>query len=116
MDVEATENVQRRATRLLPPLNSVPYEERFKELNLPTLSKKKSRGDMIETFKIVRGIYDRECTQAIFQRRENGNTRGHSHKPFKSRARLDLRKCAFSNKAVNNWNSPGWVSGAEIAK
>ena len=34
------------------------YEERLRYLDLPTLIYKRSRGDMIETYKIVNGKYD----------------------------------------------------------
>ena len=37
-DLEAIENVQRRATKLLPTLKDLPYEERLKKLKLPTLA------------------------------------------------------------------------------
>ena len=41
----ALENVQRRATKLIPG-----YKEHIKRLNLPTLSYRRLRGDMIEFF------------------------------------------------------------------
>lgn len=45
--VEAIENVQ-RATRLLLQLKFLIYKKRLKELNLPTLFYRRSRGDMID--------------------------------------------------------------------
>jgi hypothetical protein len=36
-DIEAIENVQRRATKMLPYLKEQPYDERLKHLKLPTL-------------------------------------------------------------------------------
>lgn len=77
---------------------------------------------MTETFKIVweiygRGKYDQEFTQEIFQSGEDGNTKGNSHKCLKSRAWLNLKKHAFSNRVVNNQHSlPDWVTGMETMK
>ena len=50
------ENVQRRATKLIPILSGLSYEERLKKLKLPTLKYRRLRGDMIEVFKILMGI------------------------------------------------------------
>ena len=38
------------------------YIERLKILNLPTLKYRRYRGDIIELFKILKGIYDPSCS------------------------------------------------------
>ena len=53
----ALENVQRRATKLIPGYKELGYKERPKLLNLPTLSYRRLRGDTIEINKIVTGKY-----------------------------------------------------------
>ena len=53
-EVDKIEKVQRRATKLVPSLHELPYEERLKKLNLTTLEERRHRGDQIETFKIIR--------------------------------------------------------------
>ena len=50
--------VQRRATKMVPSLKNVPYEERLRQLDLPTLTYRRSRGDMVEAFKIINGVYN----------------------------------------------------------
>ncbi|XP_076068382.1 uncharacterized protein LOC143040829 [Oratosquilla oratoria] len=116
-DLEAVENVQRRATKLLPSLNELSYKERLRKLNLPTLVYRRSRGDQIETYKIVTGVYDRNCTEGLFEFREGSSIRGNSRKIFKPRARLDLRKYSFNNRVINNWNElPEWVVNADTVK
>ena len=50
------ERVQRRATRLIPGLARLSYEERPKETGLYTLERRRLRGDMIEMFKIMKGV------------------------------------------------------------
>ena len=57
-EIKALEQVQMRATKILPSLKNKPYEERLKILKLPTLKFRRQRGDMIETYKILAGKYD----------------------------------------------------------
>ena len=64
-DIEAIENVQRRATKMLPDMKDLTYEERLKKLKLPSLRYRRLRGDMIETFKIVTEIYDKRVTEDL---------------------------------------------------
>ena len=44
--ITALENVQCRATKLIPGYKELDYKERLKRLNLPTLSYRRLRGDM----------------------------------------------------------------------
>jgi transposase-like protein len=53
-DIESIENVPRRATKQVPSLKQLSY--RLRKLKMPTLKYRRLRGDMIETFKIVKGI------------------------------------------------------------
>ena len=55
-DIDATESVQCRATGLILGLTRLSYEERLKETGLYTLERRRFRGDMIEMFKIMKGI------------------------------------------------------------
>ena len=48
--------VQRRATKMIPSLRKLSYEERFKRLSMFSLSRRRLRGDMIEVFKMIDGI------------------------------------------------------------
>ncbi len=47
--------IQRRATKLIPGLRDLRYEERLKECGLTTLETRRLRGDQIEVFKILNG-------------------------------------------------------------
>ena len=49
--IELIENVQRRATKLIPGLKDYSYQERLELLDLPTPSYRRLRGDMIEVYK-----------------------------------------------------------------
>jgi hypothetical protein len=54
------------------------YNERLKKLKMPTLKNRRMRGDMIEVFKIINGIYDPLTTVDMFELNTTSNTRGHS--------------------------------------
>ena len=47
--------IQRRATKLIPELRDLRYEEQLKECGLTTLETRRLRGDQIEVFKILNG-------------------------------------------------------------
>ena len=47
------ENVQRRATKIIPDLKHLPYEERLRILKLPTLKFRRLRGGLINVYKIL---------------------------------------------------------------
>ena len=68
-NIELIENVQRRATQQVPSLKQLSYTctDRLKKLKIPTLKYHRLRGDMIETFKIVNGIYDKDVTEKILK-------------------------------------------------
>ena len=50
---EAIESVQCRATKLVPKIKNLTYPDRLRALNLPTLSYRRLRGDMIAVYKII---------------------------------------------------------------
>ena len=106
-DIEAIENVQRRATKMLPDMKDLAYEDRLRKLKLPSLRYRRLRGDMIETYKILTGIYDKRVTEDLLPVNESSfhQTRGHSLKLNKKRSRLDIRKYYFTNRVVEDWNS-----------
>ncbi|KAK3780209.1 hypothetical protein RRG08_010603 [Elysia crispata] len=97
------EDVQRRATKLIGHLKDKPYPERLSILKLPSLEHRRRRGDMIDLFKYVTGIYD--ASRPIFELAPNSNTRGHSKKLIKKRSRLAVRSNFFSERVVSGWNS-----------
>jgi len=60
---------------------------------------------MIEVFKILHGIYDRDITDGILHLAQNDRTRGHSLKLITQSSRLELRRNSFSVRVVRPWNA-----------
>ena len=98
------ENVQRRATRLIPSLKNLSYEDRLKKLKLPTLKYRRLRGDMINVYKILNE--DNTCNKNLLPLCNSKYfTRGHDKKLQKNRFKCNLRKHTFSLRVTNCWNS-----------
>ena len=102
--IDMLENLQRRATRLLPGMDNLNYAERLAKLNLPSLTYRRHRGDLIEAYKIITHKYDPEVCD-MFELREYGITRGHTKKIYKERSRLQIRQNSFKNRIVDIWNT-----------
>ena len=83
--IDTLENVQRRATRQLPTLAKLSYEERLIQLKIPTLAYRRIRGDMIEVYKIMNEIYDKNVTTFLKTRLESADRtspRGHKYQLY----------------------------------
>ena len=107
--IKDLEKVQKRATKCIKGLFNVPYVERLRRLNLPTLKYRRLRGDMIEVYKILTASYFSLGSPELV-RNVNSRTRGNSLKLLVKRSRLDIRKFSFCVRVVNIWNSlPNWV-------
>jgi hypothetical protein len=57
--------VQKRAIKQIPGFNNISYPGRLKKLKLPTIAKRRIRGDMIETYKIINEKYDPEASSFL---------------------------------------------------
>ena len=49
------EKIQRKATKMVPALRHLQYEDRLKKLGIYSLAARRLRGDLIETFKLLHG-------------------------------------------------------------
>ena len=108
-DIEAPEKVQERATKLIPALKNLPYEDRLKACNMSTLHYKRVRGDMIESYKILSGKYDTNVAPHL-KTTDIQATRGNDPLICKTCFKYDLRKFYFTSRVVDAWNSlPNWI-------
>ena len=103
-DSEAVENVQHRATKLLLHLRKLPYPERLRRLNLPSLVYRRCIADLIQVYQIIHQI-DIINSQEFFSFTKDNVTRGHSLKLSKDRAKSKLGQRVFSSRVVHDWNS-----------
>ena len=71
-------------------LEYLPYKDRLRELGLFSLEKRRLWGDLIAAFQYLKGAYKQEGSQ-LFERIDNGRTRGNDFKLKEGRFRLDIR-------------------------
>jgi len=97
------EKIQHRFTRMIPGFSQLDYMTRLNRLNLWTLEERQNRSDLIELFKIYKGLSGIKV-ESMFEPSTDSRKTGHSLKLKKHRSRLDLRKYFFSERVVNRWN------------
>ena len=100
---EKLEGVQRRITKLIPRLWNKPYEERLNELNLFSLTKRRLRGDLIQVFKIIKGIENMDM-EKYFTIDTSNITRNNGYKIVGKRFQTNEAKHFFFNRVVNVCN------------
>ena len=103
-DIDLLEKVQHRATKLLPQLANLPYQQRIQRLKMYSLYCRRQRGDLIETFKILKRYLDVNHLN-FFTLSPIDFTRGHDYKLFKPRSKLLVRSKFFTNRVIDLWNS-----------
>ena len=121
LDIDVLEKVQSRAVNLVSGLNRGSYEEKLRELGMVTLEARRTKSDLIETFKILKGISKVSSDQWF-------NTVGPSpiqvtrNRAFHlnlnpKRARTDIRKNFFTIRVIEKWNQlPTEVKDAKNVK
>ena len=103
--IQLIENVQRKFTKRIKGLSHLEYEERLQSLRLPSLTYRRFRGDLIETFKILHDFYDPITTAKFFTLCRNDNTRGHEYKLKVNHSNTNLSLKFFTNRIVKSWNN-----------
>lgn len=101
-DISSLEKLQQRATKLVSSLKDLTYIDRLKKLKLPSLIHRRLRGDMIQTFKIVKGLDD--CVFENFFS-YSASTRGHNLKLEMPRSRTTHCLHQFSRRVIKTWNN-----------
>ena len=112
-DQNSLERVQRRATKHIPVLRNLTYEERLKQLDMFPHHKRRTRGDLIEVFKILKQ-FDKINPEKLFEMNNATVTRGNGLKLKGQRYNTIARKSYFSVRVVDHWNRlPASVVGSD---
>ena len=96
------ENVQRRFTRLINDLGTLPYSERLEALKLTSLAERRIRGDLIETFKILNGLV--EYGQSLFTFSRSGSKLLCRPSNSADKKIRSLQNSFLSERVINYWN------------
>ena len=102
--IKLIEGVQQRATRMVPELKHLTYEERLEKLKLTTLEERRARGDMIETYKIITGKEKVNPGKFFQMIPDREGPRARDKKIFKQRVEKDGRRHYFTQRVTNGWN------------
>ncbi|XP_071948894.1 uncharacterized protein [Antedon mediterranea] len=97
------EKVQQRATRLVPGIRRDTYQDRLKQLQLPTLYFRRLRSALIQVFKIC-SHFDNINARNLFTFVGESRTRGHKWKMNKDISHLRIRQKFFTQNICNVWN------------
>ena len=93
-DIDILEKVQWLATRMIAGQKGKSYKERLTDLNLFSLGRRRLRGDLIETFKIINEKTDISF-EDLFRYKPVNNTRGNSQRLERNHTKLDIRNNVF---------------------
>ena len=91
--IRKLERLQRMATKMVPELAEMTYEERLKEMNLLTLEQRRERGDLIQVYKLLNGLDEVDNEQMMLREKNfSRTTRSHSKKIAKGICLKDVKK------------------------
>ncbi|XP_063852411.1 uncharacterized protein LOC135095493 [Scylla paramamosain] len=76
-DIKKLESVQRQASKLIPGIRGLSYDESLKRLNMFSLRDRRIREDLIQTFKILNNI-DKIDYKNLFELSQSANTPVHT--------------------------------------
>ena len=102
-DVERLEKIQKRATKMIADIGHKSYSRRLEELNLFSLEQRRTRGQLIQVFKILKGIDKIDYTRMFSL--NNDATRGNGLKLKVKRYNTNQYGNFFTNSIVNKWNA-----------
>ena len=100
---------------MVPGLSDMSYPDRLKKLKLPTLAYRRTRGDMIQVYKLLNNKYDPSIPELL--KRSTTGLRGNTSKLYIEGSNKDIRKYSFTMRVQKIWNSlPNHVIEAKDTK
>ena len=119
-DIIRLEQVQRRATKLVPDLRHLNYESRLANLELTSLEARRDRGDLIQFYKIAKGRNkvnwhcDIQLSQSLSNEGPSKGVRGESHRITPQLTKCEKRKQFISKRVTKLWNKlPAEIVGSK---
>ena len=100
-DLVTLEAVQGGFIRLIPGMRGLSYQERLNSLGLYSLEFRRVRGDLIQTYQILREL-DRVDGE-MFSLVGESQTRAHNYKIKGQSFKTEVRRNLFSQRVVNLW-------------
>ena len=102
-DIALLEKVQRRATKISPSIKNLSYEKRLECLKLTTLQTRRLRGDLIQKFKIEKGLDKVEWVSPPPMSAPKSYRRSQCQREL-------IKNCAqrynfFNNRIASEWNA-----------
>ena len=102
-DRQLRKQVKQSATKMIRRLEYLPYEERLKDLGLFSLQKRRLRGDLVSTYKCLKGGCQDDETR-LFSTVPDDRPRGNGHKLEHRKFHLNMRKNFFTGRVKEQWN------------
>ena len=103
-DRKLLERIQHRFSKMVKGMECLEYRERLRRLGLWTLEERRNRGDLLEVYKISKGL-SKVAMDDFFHVGTGQRTRGHSLRVSKKQSAKDFRLHFFSQRVVNRWNA-----------
>ncbi|PKU47049.1 hypothetical protein llap_2655 [Limosa lapponica baueri] len=102
-DRELLVRVQHSTTKMIKGLEHLLYEERFKELGLFSLEKRRLNGDLVYVYKYLKGGL-KDDGAALFSVVSSDRTRGNGHQLGHRKFHSNTRKNFFTVRVTEHWN------------
>ena len=97
------ESVQRRFTRLIDEVGTLPYSRSLEILNLTTLAERRIRGDLIEAFKVTSGLTDNGS--GMFRVSRSGLNLVSSNRCSRNSTKIkNIQKSFLPERVIPYWN------------
>ena len=102
-DISTLESVQRKVTKTVTSISHLPYDSRCKAFNITNLELRRTRGDLLQQYKISNHIDNIEWHTDPVVRAPRGGHRGLLVREVVKNC--NIRHNFYTNRVVNPWNS-----------